>query len=55
MTTQMLSGLEKFGLSPRGSVDAANMLSETALHLVAGGKEEIFTPNFFVYCEKPVS
>lgn len=53
MTSNMLTGLEKVGLAVKGSVDAAKMLNDAADWLVAGGKEEIFTPSYFIYAEKP--
>lgn len=49
----MLRVFEKVGLAPKGSLETAEMLNATAEDLVDGGREEIFTPSFFVMARKP--
>lgn len=53
LTSSMLNVFEKVGLAPKGSLETAEMLNATALDLVDGGKEKIFTPSFFVLAQKP--
>jgi len=53
LTAQMLRVFEKVGLAPKGSLETAEMLNATAEDLVDGGRENIFTPSFFIMARKP--
>lgn len=44
---------EFLGLAPKGTVDIHAVLIHAADGLVAGGKQEIFTPMHLVVMEKP--
>eukprot|EP01147_Barroeca_monosierra_P005969 gene5969-7329_t len=52
-TRASLSFLEKLRVVPEGSASVAQLLNEAAEALVAGGKEKIFTPMFFMLVRKP--
>ena len=51
-THTLVSTLEFFRIAPKGSVRVSAFLNATALDLVEGGKEEIFTPSFFFLARK---
>ena len=53
-THLMLFGMESIGMIPRGAVKVHRMLCKGADGLVKGGKENIFTPMYFVLCRKPL-
>jgi len=46
-THVMISLLETLRIAPKGTTRVSSILSATALDLVEGGKEEIFTPSFY--------
>ncbi len=48
----IVSTLEFLRIAPKGSVRVSALLNATALDLVEGGKEEIFTPSFFFLARK---
>ena len=45
--TYLLKSLEKVGIVKKGTSIVQNFLSDTADHLVEGGKLGIFTPSYF--------
>ena len=47
-------GLEKIGIAPKGTKRTADSLAEAADCLVAGGKEKLFTPMYLMVARKPV-
>jgi len=51
-THSIVSALEFMRIAPKGSVRVSSLLNATALDLVEGGKEEIFTPSFFFLARK---
>jgi len=51
-THAIVSTLEFLRIAPRGSVRVSALLNATALDLVEGGKEEIFTPSLFFIARK---
>ena len=51
-THAIVSTLEFLRIAPRGSVRVSALLNATALDLVEGGKEEIFTPSLFFVARK---
>lgn len=51
-THALVSTLEFLRIAPTGSVRVSALLNATALDLVEGGKEEIFTPSFFFLARK---
>jgi len=51
-THTLVSTLEFLRIAPTGSVRVSALLNATALDLVEGGKEEIFTPSFFFLARK---
>jgi len=54
VTHQLVSGLEKLRLIPKGSTQAHGVLTLAATGLVLGGQKEIFTPMFFFLVRKPL-
>jgi len=48
----IVSTLEFLKIAPKGSVRVSALLNATALDLVEGGKEEIFTPSYFFLARK---
>lgn len=44
--------LEFFGIAPAGSTRVSSLLNATALDLVQGGKDKIFTPSYFYLAKK---
>jgi sterol 24-C-methyltransferase len=54
VTSTLVWGLEFLHIAPPGSLKAHDLLQVAAKGLVAGGKTKIFTPSFFVCCEKPL-
>ena len=55
MTHMSLMTLEAIGIVPKGSTKVHKMLCLAADSLVKGGKEEIFTPMYFVLARKPLN
>jgi sterol 24-C-methyltransferase len=51
-THAMVWTLELLRIAPAGSTRVSSLLNATALDLVAGGKDEIFTPSYFVLARK---
>mmetsp|Transcript_19613 Transcript_19613/g.25851 ORF Transcript_19613/g.25851 Transcript_19613/m.25851 type:complete len:341 (+) Transcript_19613:276-1298(+) len=51
-THALVSTLEFLRIAPKGSKDVSRILNATALDLVEGGKEEIFTPSYFFLAKK---
>jgi sterol 24-C-methyltransferase len=51
-THAMVWVLELLRIAPAGSTRVSALLNATALDLVAGGKDEIFTPSYFVLARK---
>lgn len=51
-THTMVWLLEALFIAPRGSTKVSALLNATAIDLVVGGKEEIFTPSFFFLARK---
>lgn len=51
---RLLGGLEYIGLAPAGSAKTAASLARAADSLVAGAKEELFTPMYLMIAQKPV-
>ena len=45
--------LEKSQVVPKGSTSVSMLLAKTATYLVKAGKEEIFTPSYFIVAVKP--
>jgi len=52
-TTLTVGGLEKIGLAPPGSLKVLQVLNEAAEFLCAGGKQGIYTVEYFVLARKP--
>ncbi len=50
----MVWGLEKCWVAPAGSSAVHHLLCQTADDLVAGGRQKIFTPMFFMLLRKPL-
>ena len=48
----IVSTLELLRIAPKGTARVSAMLNATAVDLVAGGKNEIFTPSFFFLARK---
>lgn len=55
MTHLSIMSLETIGFAPRGSSKVHKTLLKAADYLVKGGKEEIFTPMYFVLARKPLN
>ena len=51
-THAMVSALEFVRIAPRGTSHVSAMLNATAIDLVEGGKDEIFTPSYFFLARK---
>lgn len=51
----LLSVLERLRMAPPGTAETANELSLAADNLVAGGKQGLFTPMYFMIGKKPAS
>lgn len=51
-THTMVWTLETLGIAPRGTVMVSSLLNATALDLVYGGEQGIFTPSFFFIGKK---
>eukprot|EP00986_Skeletonema_menzelii_P000774 scaffold220_cov135-Skeletonema_menzelii.AAC.3 len=51
-THSLVTALEFLRIAPKGSVRVSALLNATALDLVEGGREEIFTPSFFFLARK---
>ena len=51
-THVMVSLLETIGIAPAGSTRVSALLNATALDLVEGGREQIFTPSYFFIARK---
>lgn len=51
-THAMLNMLEFLYIAPKGTVRVSALLNATAIDLVDGGKQEIFTPSFFFLARK---
>lgn len=51
-THAMVSVLEFLRIAPKGTTHVSAMLNATAIDLVEGGKEEIFTPSYFFIAKK---
>lgn len=52
VTHSMVWTLELIGIAPAGSTRVSALLNATAIDLVDGGKQEIFTPSFFFLARK---
>jgi len=52
VTHLLVSSLEMLGIAPKGSTKVSQLLNQTAVDLVEGGKLEIFTPSYFVLARK---
>ncbi|KAG0758321.1 hypothetical protein G6F57_009999 [Rhizopus arrhizus] len=52
-TTNLVRLLEKVGLAPRGTVETQRVLETAADALVAGAKDNLFTPMYFFVAKKP--
>jgi len=53
LTNRFVAVLETCKLAPKGTTEVSKMLMATADDLVTGGKDDIFTPMYFVLCQKP--
>jgi len=51
-THTMVVTLETFRIAPKGTTKVSALLNATALDLVEGGKDEIFTPSYFFIARK---
>ena len=51
-THAIVSTLEFLRIAPEGTVRVSSLLNATAIDLVDGGKDEIFTPSFFFLARK---
>jgi sterol 24-C-methyltransferase len=51
-THAMVTTLEFLTIAPKGTVRVSSLLNATAIDLVDGGKQEIFTPSFFFLARK---
>lgn len=51
-THALVTTLEFLGIAPAGTVRVSALLNATALDLVEGGKDEIFTPSYFFMARK---
>jgi sterol 24-C-methyltransferase len=52
---KLVWGLEKIGIAPPGTNKAANNLALAADCLVAGAKEDLFTPMYLMIARKPLA
>ncbi|KAH6803498.1 sterol methyltransferase 1 [Perilla frutescens var. frutescens] len=52
-TRNLVAGLEKIGVAPKGSQRVQAFLEKAAEGLVAGGRKEIFTSMYFFLARKP--
>mmetsp|Transcript_11192 Transcript_11192/g.21325 ORF Transcript_11192/g.21325 Transcript_11192/m.21325 type:complete len:402 (-) Transcript_11192:93-1298(-) len=48
----LVTTLETLGIAPKGTVRVSALLNATAIDLVDGGKDEIFTPSYFFVARK---
>jgi len=53
VTHAFVTILETLGIAPRGTTKISGILNATAVDLVLGGQQEIFTPSFFFIARKP--
>jgi sterol 24-C-methyltransferase len=51
-THALVTTLETLGIAPKGTVRVSALLNATAIDLVDGGKDEIFTPSYFFLARK---
>lgn len=51
----LVGGLERVGIAPRGTKKTADSLAVAADCLVAGGKEKLFTPMYLMVAKKPLA
>lgn len=51
----LVGGLEKVGIAPKGTKKTADSLAEAADCLVAGGKDKLFTPMYLMIARKPAA
>ena len=51
-THAMVTALETLRIAPKGTTHVSAMLNATALDLVEGGKQELFTPSYFFLARK---
>ena len=51
-THALVNTLEFFWIAPKGTAKVSALLNATALDLVEGGKDEIFTPSYFFMARK---
>lgn len=49
----LVAGLERIRIAPKGTKKTADSLAEAADCLVAGGKEKLFTPMYLMIARKP--
>lgn len=52
VTHMMVNFLEFCRIAPNGSIRVSSLLNATAIDLVKGGEEDIFTPSFFFLAKK---
>lgn len=48
-------GALEIGIAPKGARKTAGSLAGGADRLVAGGKEQLFTPTYLIVCRKPTA
>jgi len=53
LTNRFVAVLETLRLAPKGTTQVSHLLMATADDLVAGGRQNLFTPMFFVLAKKP--
>lgn len=51
----LIGGLERIGIAPKGTKKTADSLGEAADCLVAGGKQKLFTPMYLMVARKPAA
>lgn len=51
---KLIGGLEIFGVAPAGTQKTADALALAADSLVAGAKEDLFTPMYMMIARKPL-
>lgn len=52
---KFIGGLETVGIAPAGTQKTADALAVAADSLVAGGKENLFTPMYLMIARKPLN
>ena len=51
----LIGGLERIGIAPKGTKKTADSLAVAADCLVAGGKQKLFTPMYLMVARKPAA